>query len=49
MGSLRVIDRLEGYRSTADTFSVVVVGKDGQRLRVTNTAIEPAALTPGRP
>ena len=45
-GSLRAIDSLEGYRSTPDTFSVIVVGKDGQRVRVTNTAVEPAAATP---
>lgn len=48
-GSLRAIDRLEGYRSTTDTFSVIVVGKDGQRLRVTNSAVEPDAVPPGTP
>ncbi len=49
MGSLRSIDRLEGYRSTPDTFSFIAVGKDSQRLRVTNSAIEPAAATPEPP
>jgi hypothetical protein len=48
-GSLRAIERLEDYRSTADTFSVIVVGKNGQRLRVTNTAVEPAAVPPKTP
>jgi hypothetical protein len=48
-GSLRVIDRLEDYRATPDTFSVTVVGKDGQRLRITNTGIESAPVPPAHP
>jgi hypothetical protein len=48
-GSLRAIDRLEDYRATPDTFSVTVVGKDGQRLRVTNTGVEPAPVPPAHP
>ena len=40
-GSLRVIERLDDYRASQDTFSVIVVAKgSGQRLRVTHRGIE---------
>jgi hypothetical protein len=48
-GSLRVIEQLEDYQATADTFSVIVVAKgSGQRLRVTHRGIEDVPPS-GRP
>jgi hypothetical protein len=48
-GSLRVIERLDDYRATHDTFSVIVVAKgSGQRLRVTHRGIEDVPQS-GRP
>ena len=39
---MSAIDRLEAYQATTDTFSVIVVGRDPtQRLRITNSAVEP--------
>jgi hypothetical protein len=48
-GALAVIERLDDYRATRDTFSVTVVAKgSGQRLRVTHRGIEqaPSAARP---
>ena len=48
-GSLRVIERLDDYRATQDTFSVIVVAKgSGQRLRVTHGGLEDVPPS-GRP